>query len=232
MNWNRVVLSSLAVLTLTGCGANTDENTDTESKTEEVATTESEFNENVTGGTEVAALDADELMITDTDGDNILDPAADETEQSIENSGFEYTVKVFDTDGDGVVSDENDQKEKFTTVIKLKNTSGHDIEVNDLQIYLQSAEDETINLEYIDTQSMDESKFVVGAEHYEDYIQYKDEETYDTFTFPAGEELTFVTTQEVTVATSDINPAKLMFTATKEDGTAYYVESSTAFAAE
>lgn len=229
----KILLVTILLTTLTGCGASTEEKT---SEVSEASSTEaSSFEENVTGGTEVQSLSTSEMVITDTNEDGILDPVEDDTVDSLADSGFEYSVKVFDTDGDGVVSDENDANEMYTTVINLKNTSGRDIEVSDFQLYLQSADDdEPIEMTYIDSGDMDSSKFVLGESdgNYVGYIKYIDDETYDQFTFPKDTELTIVTTQSVSVAVDSIEPAELSFIALNEDGISYYVEATSEFAAE
>lgn len=229
----KILLVTILLTTLTGCGASTEEKT---SEVSEASSTEaSSFEENVTGGTEVQSLSTSEMVITDTNEDGILDPVEDDTVDSLADSGFEYSVKVFDTDGDGVVSDENDANEMYTTVINLKNTSGRDIEVSDFQLYLQSADDdEPIEMTYIDSGDMDSSKFVLGGSdsNYVGYIKYIDDETYDQFTFPKDTELTIVTTQSVSVAVDSIEPAELSFIALNEDGISYYVEATSEFAAE
>lgn len=231
----RVLLSLVLLTTLTGCGNDTsNEMEETGSDTTQTETTSTgSYEENMTGGTEVAPLAENNLVITDTDGDNILDATKDDTEDTLDNTGFEYTVKVFDTDGDGAVSDEDDTNEQFTTVINLKNVSGRDIEMSDLQFYLQSSdEDEPIEITYIDTGDMDTDKFILGAEHYENYIRYVDEETYDQFTFPKDNEITIVLTSTVTVTIDDIEPAELSFVALDSEGVSYYVESTTQFTAK
>lgn len=230
----KILLSLVLLTTLTGCGNDTSSEVESSSQTEEtVEATSGNYEENMTGGTEVAPLAENDLVITDTDGDNILDATKDETEDILDNTGFEYTVKVFDTDGDGAVSDEDDTNEQFTTVINLKNVSGNDIEMSDLQFYLQSSdEDEPIEMTYIDTGDMDTDKFILGEEHYENYIRYVDEETYDQFTFPKDNEITIVLTSTVSVAIDDIEPAELSFVALNSDGVSYYVESTTQFTAK
>lgn len=231
----RLVLSLVLLTTLTGCGSNETTTSEVESEATSEVVKEASYEENVTGGTEVESIATSDMMITDTDGDNILDPNKDDNVDNLDNSGFEYSVKVYDTDGDGVVSDENDTNEQYTTVINLKNTSGHDIEVSDFQIYLQSADDEEpIEITYMDTGAIDSAKIGLGEKDslYANYIQYIDEETYDQFTFPKDNQITLVVTSTVHVATDDIEPAELSFVALNQDGESYYVESTTQFAAE
>ncbi len=223
----RIALAIVLIGTLTGC-------------TNQLATTESEagvettadYKQNFTGGIEVPALATYDMMIIDSNQDNMLDENKDEVVDSIADSGFDYSVQVFDTDGDGLVSDELGN-EPFTTVINLKNTSGRDIEVSDFQIYLQSSdEEEPITIAYSDTGDMDKSKFILGEEHYENYIRYVDEETYDQFTFPKDDQITIVLTSTVSIARDEIEPAELSFIASDENGISYYVESTTEFAGE
>lgn len=227
----RIVLSIVLLTILTGCGSN---ETTTSEVASEVTTTSNTYEENVTGGTEVASIATNDMMLTDTDGDNILNPNKDDAVDNLDNSGFDYTVKVFDTDGDGIVSDEGDSNEQYTTVINLKNTSGRDIEVSDFKIYLQSADDgEPIEITYMDTGAIDSSKLGLGEADgvYANSIQYIDKETYDQFTFPKDNEITIVLTSTVSVAVDDIEPAELSFVALDQDGVSYYVESTTQFAA-
>ncbi len=225
---NKVLFVSLLAVSLTGCSSASEETTaDTETKTE---TSETGYEENVTGGTEVEALETNAMMITDTDNDMILDPNKDETVQSIEESGFEYTLKMYDTDGNGKIN--TDEPEMYTTNINLKSTSGNDIEVNDLQFYLQSADDDLpIEITYILTPvGVDENKFVFD-EPMNDFLVYRDEETNDTFTFPKDGEITLVITQTAS-GSSTIEPAELSFTAFNDEEVGYYIESTTEFAAE
>lgn len=223
----KIALAIVLIGTLAGCS-----NAGVTSESEDVTESTADYEQNVTGGTEVTALTTYDMMITDSNQDNLLDQNKDEVVDSIVDSGFEYTVKVYDTDGDGLVSDELGN-EPFTTVINLKNTSGRDIEVSDFQIYLQSSDEkEPITITYIDTGDVDSSKFVLGEEHYENYIRYVDEETYGQFTFPKDNQITIVLTSTVSVVRDEIEPAELSFIALGEDGISYYVESTTEFAGE
>lgn len=223
----KVLLVALCILTLSGCTAEKAKpENNAESKTDSQAKTE-----NLTGGSKVKELKSNELMITDTDGDGIMDASKDETLQSIETSGFEYTTKVYDTDGDGVVTGERDNNEAYTQITTLKNNSGTDVMIDDMSIYLQNADDETIKIESIEAGSMNSDNFVAD-ERSGDTISYKDDETYDQFTFPKDEELKIVTTQEISGSKSSLEPAELRLEGKNKDGVWYYIESSKEFASK
>lgn len=225
----KIILTVTMLATLTGCVNNTDSE----------LSSEAGYVENVTGGKQVKQIKEDDLVVIDTDGDNILDSSKDETDDTLDNTGFEYNVKVFDTDGDGKISNEDGTKERVTTVINLKNISGNDIKIKDFKIHLESSDvDENINIEYMDTGEIDKSNLILGEKNFENTIKYVDDKQNNEFSFPKDNQVTIVLTSNAIETKNDVVPATLSFVALNDDGASesdnvnYYVQSTPVFAGE
>ncbi len=209
-------LLMLLALVASGCSG---EEVSSESGSE--ATQSQSTSDNLTGGVEVPIIEEESLFIMDTNQDNKLEAGVDDTKTTLEDADFAIDVTTYDSTGDGKIDDESETKEDYTTVVKVKNDSEKDYAIQKFKIYYQSAKDETVEVVVKETGGVDSEKFQYDGHG---YLKYTDEDSYNEFVLPAGEELKFVSTQTINVAYEGAKPVLVSFIAVAEGEDPIYIE--------
>ncbi len=157
----------------------------------------------------------DLLVVFNSDGDLSIEPLEDDIKKSLKSTGLEISYKIYGKEeGPIKIGDE------YTEEIVIKNTTEDTLKVNSFIIWFYEADPKSIEIEEIETGSIDSANF--GLQ--EGFIEYSNglEKGFD---FLPGESIRIKTKQRCSeIINEEYFASNLIMFVTPPKGSAYSVE--------